>query len=216
VSGYRINRVVMPAASMALVTLDQAKAALGIPVEDTSKDAALSAHIDSVSAAINNYCNRIFAVQEYTDQIRNLCGYWGEPLVTRQFPVVVEDGVPLVTVSEDGGLPLDAGYLELHPETGSLYRLDSAGAAPGAWTAALILVEYTAGFDPIPDDVQGAALEWLGTRWYAVGRDPALRSETVPDLLTQVYAGDAGAGTYGGAVPAGARDLLAPYRIWFV
>ena len=213
-SGYRINRVVTPAASMALVTLDQAKAALGIPVEDTSKDAALSAQIDSVSEAINKHCNRIFAVQEYTDQIRNVCGYWGEPLVTRQFPIVVEDGVPLVTVSEEG-LALDAAYVELHPETGSLYRLD-ASMAIGTWAAALTLVQYTAGFVAVPADVQGAALEWLGVRWYAVGRDPALRSETVPDLLTQVYAGDAGAGTYGGAVPAGTRDLLAPYRIWFV
>jgi len=215
VSAYRISRVVTAAESLALVTLDQAKAALGIPLDDTTQDAALSSQIDSVSAAINAYCNRIFAVQEYADQIRNLCGYWGEPLVTRQFPIVEEGGVPLVTVSEDG-LALDAAYLELHPETGSLYRLDSAGAAPGAWGAALTLVEYTAGFVTVPPDVQGAALEWLGARWYSVGRDPALRSETVPDLLTQVYAGDAGAGTYGGAVPPGTRDLLAPYRIWFV
>jgi hypothetical protein len=215
VSAYRISRVVTAAESLALVTLDQAKAALGIDPDDTSQDAALAGQIDSVSAAINAYCNRIFAVQEYTDQIRHVCGYWGEPLVVRQFPIVVEDGVPLVTVSEDG-LALDAAYLELHPETGSLYRLDSAGAAPGAWGAALTLVEYTAGFVTVPPDVQGAALEWLGARWYSVGRDPALRSETVPDLLTQVYAGDAGAGTYGGAVPPGTRDLLAPYRIWFV
>jgi len=211
VSGYRITRVVTPAASVALVTLDQAKAALGIPIENTSQDAALSAQIDSVSAAINNYCNRIFAVQEYTDQIRNVCGYWGEPLVTRQFPIVVDDGVPLVTVSE-GGLPLDPAYLELHPETGSLYRLDSASTAPGAWTASLILVEYTAGFDPVPADVQSAALEWITARYSVAGRDPTLRTETIPDVISQTFGDAAGSSS----IPPGTRDLLTPYIIWFV
>jgi len=215
VSGYRITRVVTPAASLALVTLDQAKAALGIPIEDTSQDTALAAQIDSVSAAINAYCNRIFAVQEYTDQIRNVCGYWGEPLVTRQFPIVEADGVPLVTVSE-GGLALDPAYLELHPETGSLYRLDSGSTAVGAWTAPLILVEYTAGFDPVPPDVASAALEWLGARWGNTGRDPGLRSETIPDLITQVYSDGGSNSASAGSIPGGARDLLTPYIIWFV
>lgn len=50
-------------------------------------------------------------------------------------------------------------------------------------------------------------------RWAAIRR---LRSETVPDLITQVYAGDGGAGTSAGAMPPGTRDLLGPYKIWTV
>jgi len=213
---YRITRVVTPASSMALVTLDQAKAALGIDPSNTSQDALLTAQIGAVSLAVNNYCGRIFAVQSYQDTLRYVAQwlYAGEPLRTRQYPIVVEpDGTPLVAVIENGAT-VDVAFWDVYPEEGTLYRID--GATVTAWTGTTILVDYTAGFDPIPADVQGAALEWLGVRWYAVGRDPALRSETVPDLLTQVYAGDAGAGTYGGAVPAGTRDLLAPYRIWFV
>jgi hypothetical protein len=213
--GYRITRVVTPATSLALVSVDQAKAALGIDVGDTSQDAALSAQIDSVSMAINNFCDRIFAVQTYRDQLRNICGWYGEPLVVRQYPIAVDDGgVPLVAVEEDNAA-LDATLLEVFPEQGALYRLD-ATLVPSSWGSALVVVDYTAGFDAVPADVQAACLEWLTLRWHAVGRDPALRSETIPDLITQVYAGDAGAGTSGGAMPAGARDMLGPYKIWTV
>jgi hypothetical protein len=200
---------------MALISVEDAKAALGIEDADTSQDAALTRQIDAISQAINNWCDRVFVVQTYRDQVRNACGYFGEPLVVRQYPIVVDEaGVPLVAISEDGAA-LDAAYLEVYPETGAVYRLDAA-MAPSAWAVALAVVDYTAGYDPIPADVQGACLEWLTLRWHAVGRDPALRSETIPDLITQVYAGDAGAGTSGGAMPAGARDMLAPYKIWTV
>lgn len=213
-SGYRITRVITPAASLALVTLDDAKTALGIDPTDTSQDAALARHIDSVSAAINNWCDRVFVVQTYRDQIRNGSGGWSEPLVTRQYPIVLDDsGVPIVAVTEDGAI-VDPTLIEVYPETGSLYRLDSRATAPGGWSAALIVVDYAAGFEPIPPDVQAAALEWLTARYHAVGRDPALRSETIPDLISTVYAGDMGAGTGAGSMTPGARDLLEPYRIW--
>jgi hypothetical protein len=212
--GYRITRVITPATSLALVSVDQAKVALGIDPADTSQDATLAQQIDAVSLAVNNYCDRVFVIQTYQDQLRYACGQWGEALVTRQYPIVVEDEVSLV-VTEDG-VALDPALVEIYSEAGSLYRLDAASTAPSAWTAPLIVVDYTAGYDPIPADVQGAALEWLTARWHSVGRDPALRSETIPDVISQVYAGDFGSGTNAGAIPPGARDLLAPYRIWTV
>jgi len=212
-SGYRITRVITPAESLALVSLDDAKAAVGIDPADTSQDAALTRMVDSVSAAINNWCDRVFVMQTYRDQIRNGRGAWGQPLVTRQYPIIEDDGSP--TVTEDGAV-LDPAFLEIYPETGSIYRLDSGSTAPSGWGASLIVVDYVAGFDPIPADVQAAALEWLTSRYHAAGRDPALRSETIPDLITQVYAGDSGAGTSAGSMTPGARDLLEPYRLMTV
>jgi hypothetical protein len=206
--GYRITRTVTPAPSLALVSVDQAKEALGIDSADTSQDAALTAQIDAVSIAINNYCDRVFAVQTYRDQYREVCGNWGEPLVMRQYPL---DTTGLV-ITENGGA-LNLALVEVWPETGRLHRLDAAGT-PSGWGVALLVVDYTAGFDPIPADVQAATLEWLTARWHAIGRDPALRSETIPDLITQVYAGDAGAGTSSGQMPPGARNLLEPYLMW--
>ena len=208
---YRMTSVVTPAESMALVSLDQAKAALDIDPADTSQDAALAQQIDAVSMAVNNWCDRIFVVQTYRDRLRNAYGGYGEPLVTRQYPIIVDD---TLVVTQDGAA-LDPLMFEVYPETGSLFRLDNT-SAPIAWGAALLVVDYRAGFETIPADVQGAALEWLTGRWFAMGRDPALRSETIPDVISQVYAGEAGAGTSAGAITPGAQTLLAPYRIWTV
>jgi hypothetical protein len=210
----RITQVITPAASLDLVPLDAAKAVLGVPLADTSKDAAIGQHISAVSSAINNYCDRVFVIQGYRDQIRNAYGFYGEPLVTRQYPIAVDSGgVPLVAVTEDG-VALDPTMLEVYLETGSIYRLDGS-SAPAAWATPTMIVDYTAGFDPVPADVQGACLEWISVRWYAVGRDPSVRSETIPDLITQVYGSgsDTSAAT---AMPGGVRDWLTPYRIWTV
>ncbi len=208
----RITRVVTPASSMALVTLDQAKAALGIDPADTSQDALLATQIEAVSLAVNNYCGRIFVVQSYQDTLRYVAQwiYAGEPLRTRQYPIVVEPGgAPLVTVIENGAT-VDVAFWDVYPEEGTLYRID--GAILTAWTGTTILIDYTAGFDPVPADVQMAALEWLTARHGAAGRDPGLRSETIPDVITQVW-GSNDTATGSSSVPAAARDLLGPYRV---
>jgi len=200
--GYLITRVVTPAAEMTLVTLDQAKAVLGIDPSDTSHDATLQAQIASVSSAVQNYCDRIFPVQTYRDQYRGVCLDYQKPIRCRQYPVQVDDSAnPMLAVTLEGNTVTPDGY-DLDLETGALYMID------GSWYGVVVL-DYTAGYDPIPDDLQSATLEWLAARWWTIGRDPTIRSETVPDLLSQTFGmADLTAET---AVPPGVRDLLWPY-----
>lgn len=212
---YQLSRVMVPATNLALVTLDQAKVALGIDPADTSKDALVQQYIDQISAAIDNYCGRTFVRQTYRDQNRYVCNWLnpGDALLTRQWPIPLDDGgVPVLTVTEEGTV-VDPAQWEVDTETGSLYRLD-ASAAMYPWTSNLIVIDYDAGYDVIPPDVEGAALEYLMVRWSSAGRDPALRSETIPDVISQTYTDTTIAGAT--AVPSGVRDWLAPYRRWFV
>jgi len=208
-TAYRITRTIVPAASLALVTVGQAKATLGIDVSDTSRDTALQALIGQVSAAIHRYIDRILVQQGYRDQFRYVANWMrvGEPLQVWQYPVALdEEGAPLATIVQDG-TAVDAALYEVNDERGLLYSIDASGAY--GWTGLLITIDYTAGYDPIPEDVQAAALDWLTARWHSEGRDPSLRSETVPDLLAQTYAGaDPMAAT---GIPGTARDLLEPY-----
>lgn len=212
ISQYRISRTVTPAATMALVTLDQAKLVLGIT--DTANDAALSAQIGQVSAAIQRYCDRVLVQQGYRDQFRYVLNWMlvGEPLPLRQYPLAVdENGYPIASVVQDG-VSVDAATLEANTDRGYLYRLDGGGAF--GWTGMLITVDYTAGYDPVPEDLQAACLEWLSGRWYSVGEDPALRAETIPDLITQTYNGGSSSGGEAGgaaAMPMSVRDMLAPF-----
>lgn len=214
---YYLSRVVTPASSRALVTLDQAKIALGVDPDDDTKDAAINQLIDQVSAAIDRHCDRVFVQQGYRDQFRAVCSWLqaGEPLRVRQAPLAVDvAGVPVVAITEDGAA-LDPADWEAQIETGELYRLGQGGFSQ--WSAALIVVDYDGGFEPVPGDVQGAALEWLSARWSASGRDPALRSFTIPDVISRTYnVADANMTDAGASMPALVRDWLARYQMKFV
>jgi hypothetical protein len=206
-SAYRLSRVTTPATSMALVSLSDAKTHLGI--SDNTQDAAITEQIAQVSAAVHSYCDRVLVQQTYQDIFRAFYAWldYGKPLRTRQYPLAFAS----VTVTEDGTV-LGAAAWEAQLEAGALYRLDGVGHV-SAWAGTSVVIDYDGGYDPIPDDVQAAALEWLSARRMEIGRDPMLRSEVIPDVISQTWA-TRDASTL--AIPPGVRDLLAPYRYWSV
>lgn len=210
---YQISRVITPATTFDLVTLDQAKTMLGIDSADTSQDAALQQHITAVSAAIDNYCDRVFVQQVYRDQFRSVCTWVGagEPLRTRQFPIAIGDatGDPLATVTVDAGV-VDTALWEVDPASGTFYAIN--GLYVDSWSGSTILIDYTGGFNPVPADVQAAALEWISARYYSVGREPGLRAETIPDLITQTW-DSGGSAASASTIPGGVAGLLDAYRI---
>lgn len=61
----------MAVSSYALVTLDEVKDYLALGASDNAKDTWLEQQIDIVSASIEGYCNRKFAVQEISSEIRD-------------------------------------------------------------------------------------------------------------------------------------------------
>jgi len=218
-TGYAIHRCVTPAASLALVDLDQVKAELKISPADTSKDAQIQANIEQISQAINTYCDRIFVRQGYRDQIRStystgLC--CGTPLVLRQRPIAVDDGVPVVVITE-GNIVLMPDQWEVDEQMGRIYRLDAGGI--GAWGGNPIVVDYDAGYDAgkIPADLQAAALKSVTARYSNVGRDPMLRSQTIPDVVAESYwSSETSGGLSSTAIPAEAYAVLEAYVLRFM
>jgi hypothetical protein len=212
---YRISRVIVPADSTNLLTLDQVKAALGIT--DTSQDANLNRMIDRTSSAINNYCDRIFVRQTYRDHFRHICNWsaTGEPIRTRQYPIPTDPaGVPLVVVVEDG-MAIDSTSIEVDIDAGTIYRLNGSGAA-ASWTGASIIVDYDGGYDTIPGDLQGAALDWIRIGQGAGARDPLLRSETIPDVISQTWVTAVDLASASTSIPSSVRDSLWAYKYWTV
>jgi hypothetical protein len=212
-SRYQFSRVVTPATDTALITLEQAKLVLGIADTDDSQDPIIQTQIDAVSAGICNYCDRAFVVQTYRDQLMYPSMGFGEPLRARQYPIQLDDvGVPtLFTVTVDGNV-IDPTSYDLDAENGRAYMIN------GGWAGATILLDYTAGFAEIPADVQAAANEWLTSRWLSRGRDPAVTSEAIFEVITTTYSetgGATGSGE-GGGPPPGVCNWLTPYRMWFV
>ena len=80
-------KVLEPAESYALLTLDELKVALGIAPADTSQDAQLQLMIDQYSDVIATMCKRVFAKEKVTETwrgdpptpsvlVRSWCGVW--------------------------------------------------------------------------------------------------------------------------------------------
>jgi hypothetical protein len=70
-------------------------------------------------------------------------------------------------------------------------------------------VQYTAGYNPIPEALQQACAQWVSMTWYATQRDPALREQRTAGT-TQDW--EAAAGPDVSLPPAQILPLLLPFR----
>ena len=210
-----ISTVSSAAASHDLTTLAIVKAELNLTTTDAARDTVLSRYITEASAAIENFCNRIFVIETIKDRfypsreagLQTVTG-GVDPILLSRWPVTA-----LVSIKEDGALLVEEDDFLLDDAKGHLIRLD-ANAYPTRWGAASIVADYSAGYAPIPGDVSDAAIRTVAGRYYARGRDPLLRAEKVPDVWEAQYWIAAGAEDAGGAnLPPGVQSLLDNYRI---
>lgn len=98
---------------------------------------------------------------------------------------------------------------------GMLERLADDAAIP--WSPAKIVATYTAGWllpDGVPADLEGQVIEQVKMRYLGTDRDPALRTEAVPDVWSGTY-GVAGGDSIGeSGLLRSLEAALAPYRDW--
>jgi hypothetical protein len=96
---------------------------------------------------------------------------------------------------------------------GRLIRLNPYDAAPIPWDTFPTWVSYSAGYAAIPDEIAGAALEWISWRYYERKRgDPALKSRDQPGGLGH-QAWWVGGPPSSGGVPESIRHVLDFYRV---
>jgi hypothetical protein len=129
-------KVLTPATSYALLTLDELKAILNVPLADTSEDTQLQMLIDQYSDVIATMCNRVFAYESVEETWR--CGDSPRLFLTR-YPVADAD---LVSVESPRGSVLDPTIYELENASGKL-RIEGAWAEP-------VTVTYSGGYQ-LPD-----------------------------------------------------------------
>jgi Phage gp6-like head-tail connector protein len=168
----RITRVLVPAESLNLVTLDIVKQELSIPADNTAQDARLNRYISQASAQIHTYTQRIFPVQTYRNQY---LADWHDgsaaALILSAWPVT-----QLLTVTEGGVAVTD---YTLNAEAGLVWRQDPGAAFAGAWNAETV-ADFEAGYADIPDDIEAACLRVVTLQNSVHGRDPYLRVREGP------------------------------------
>jgi uncharacterized phiE125 gp8 family phage protein len=171
----RIEAVLEPAVSLALVDLDVVKDELGIALDNTAQDARLRRFIAQASAQIQSYCRRVFAVQTYRNTF--VRGFMSWPttgsLVLSEQPVT-----EILGITDDDAL-LELSDYEADLKSGMLCRL-APGMLRCCWSARQTIVDFKAGYTQIPDDVQAAALRVITLQRSVQGRDPYLKVREGP------------------------------------
>jgi hypothetical protein len=185
-----------------LTTLKNAKTLLKIPLEDDTEDGFLLALLSASSAAIEDYCNRSFKLQEYSGI--KCDGVHGKYLLLPNYPI------QSVALLQFGSSPEFPDNYEIDPDRGMLYR--SCGWPCGERS---ITVTYTAGYvlpsdapgDPastLPEPLEMACILFAQT----LQRMPGVTAERVGDISVS-YASNEGEG-----LPFAVKALINPYRRW--
>jgi hypothetical protein len=183
--------VMMPATDRSLITLGDLREQLQFNPNNTADDAWLTKVIARTSLQAERYCDRIFVQQGYADTFRD-----GDPsrLILSQAPVDPDSLV--ITVD---GVALDAADYDINRVAGLVYGIDQTS----------LIASYTAGFDPIPDDVQQAVLQLCVVEVQGRGRDPMLRATESAGARQEFWVGGVpGSST----LPQDIAGLLNPYR----
>lgn len=195
--------ITTPAASTALLTIEELRAAVG--AKDGSKDVALARVGARVDATIARTC-MIAAVPPTPPTLR-------EEVLSETLRNVYEDAIILsrrpvssITSVVVDDVTLDADEYEVDPETGMLYRLSEDVRI--SWCATVATIVYTAGWAAVPDDLKRAA-ELLALDFFsATGRDPNLRRVVVEGVGSHDYWVSP---TTDPLVSQEVLDLLSPY-----
>ena len=199
-----ILTVVDPASSYDLIDLETVKDELGIAEGDTSKDARLQRWITATSARFANICGVVFPEENvseafrligggygYTTSEHQLTNYhhgygWGGghpfglPIKLRRRPVT------FVTSVLEGTRELTPDTYETNLPGGLIYRLVGTNCR-GNWCGHGVTIGYSAGYYPIPADVQDAVLTIIRHKYAAASRDPLLKRFAIEGVGSEDY-----------------------------
>ena len=187
----------------ALITLDYAKTVLRIAGPDY--DPLLTALIAGVSRAIQSYCGRDLVSTNYVELYD---GSGASTLTLRRFPILALNSVTLDANSSAPTTCTSASFI-LRPTIGQIILAPQpAGNAPALGPIfprgrGNLQVDYTAGLEPIPDDLQMAAAlavanlynqpdltkqrEKIGASYYYIGRPGELAFTPEVKAILNLY-----------------------------
>jgi hypothetical protein len=136
-----ITKILTPADTYDLLTLDAIKLAMGIPPTDTSQDAQLAEDITRYSDVISSLCNRVFAREEVRETWRCL---GSRRMFLSHWPAAEAD---IASVESPRGSTLDPSVYEFEEQSGKLELFETRSEP--------IVVTYTGGYN-LPEDAPPA------------------------------------------------------------
>lgn len=165
-----------------LTTVADVKSDLGIT--GSTYDTILARYVTESSVDLASACNRVFARETLSELFRLAADR--PSLQLRRWPV---SSITSVTVDGTGLASTD---YEVDAESGLLWRLN--GDCRIDWPGGKVVVVYVAGYDlagsvstNAPKDLQKAARAIVKAQYLSRGRDPLVKSESVPGVYDVAY-----------------------------
>jgi hypothetical protein len=201
-------KVITPASSYDLCTLDEIKVMLGIAPTDTSEDALLQIWITQYSDMIATMCKRVFAYETVEETWRGDSMPFdsdnGRVFLTH-YPVADAD---IQSVTGPDGTDLSTGY-ELENKSGKLQFFNISWSEP-------IRITYSGGYQ-LPDECPPALKQALGLLvqyqriWQSRALASGVRSISHRESRVQFYDFLASMTKLGGPGPIGfANSMIEP------
>lgn len=205
-----ISVVTTPASSYDLASLSDIKDELG--VNDNASNAILQRYLTSASAAVAQFCDRVFPAETITETHWSQRDRWPrfiiggvQELQLRRWPLQ-----SVTSVTENGTTLVQDTDFKIHKANGQLVRLDTNGN-PTLWSCYPVVVVYVGGFASIPTDVQDAVIRMVTSRWLSKGRDKNLKQENIPGVLERSWW--IASGNEAGNMTPDVADILSGYRV---
>lgn len=206
----RRTTVISAAGSPLLVMLTIVKEELGISSGDATHDTQLNRYIAAASAVAAQYCNRAFQQQTVIDTFDiGIARFQAQGEQSLQFSAWPTISVASLTENAIA-LVKDTDY-RIDADTGIAYRLSTTSGHDTSWRTTPVVATYDGNYAAIPLDVQDAITRLVRGRWYAKGRDPLARSESIPGVRDVAFWVPTGSDA--GNLPPDVVDLLDNYRV---
>ena len=203
-----------------LVSLDDIK--LELQISNTTDDIWLAKQITRASNAVMQFVNRPIVPQTYQERFFFPEDPWPKSVTDHVgvlqlsiWPLVGNNGSVSINFEPDSAIPInliEGLDYRVDAARGQITRLDPITLHARNWPNRPILVQYQAGFSPIPDDIQDACIRLVKARYFARTRDPLIRQENVSGVVETSYWFGNGPGTNGSNIPPDVAGLLSNYR----
>ena len=189
-------------------------------ISGSTDDAFLSRAITSCSAAVAQYCNRVFAIENVVDTFLFGKRYNGATPALEIGPIQLfkRPIVSITSITENGvALTANTDYV-VDKDPSQIYRLDGSGNEK-VWGIYPIVVTYSAGYvlpstnntppKTLPTDITDAAGRVVFSRYAERGRDPFVKIVTAFGIGQTEYIVPKVDGNFSSDV----TDILDNYRV---
>lgn len=203
-----------------LIALSEIK--LELQISASTDDAWLAKQINRASTAILQFINRPIVPQTYQERIFFVDDPWPKPTMSHtgvlqlsMWPLIGSNGSVVITSAPDTTTPvtlIEGLDYRVDAARGQITRIDPLTLYARNWPTYPLLVQYVAGFNPIPDDIQDACIRLVKARWFARQRDPMVRQENIAGVAETSYWFGNGPGSNASNIPPDVAGLLSNYR----